>query len=196
MSISILPSDIRDKYEVAERHHACAVLKNDFPNEWADLLAVLRSFRLKKSEIQARGGRKSPISVGINGSFASRGWKENSFQILVTVDGKEVLSPTHHVDYFKNRVAVETEWNNKDPFYDRDLTTFRLLFELNVLSIGVIITRGDDLQRIFNALRKGKSYGASTTHMSKLTPKLANRASGGCPVLVFGITGKLYDPNS
>ncbi len=196
MSTNLLPSEIRRNYQVAERHHACAILKNDFPSEWSDLLDSLRNFRLRKSEILTPGGGKSPISAGINGFFSKRGWKENSFQIRVTVDGQEVLSPTHHVDYFKNRIAIETEWNNKDPFYDRDLTTFRLLFELNVLSIGVIITRGDELQEIFDELGKGKSYGPSTTHMSKLTPKLSNRASGGCPVLVFGITKKLYDPNS
>ena len=100
------------------------------------------------------------------------------------------------MDYFKNRVAIETEWNNKDPFFDRDLTTFRLLFELNVLSVGIIITRADELQEIFDGLGKGKSYGPSTTHMSKLIPKMNNRASGGCPVLALGMTGKLYDANS
>jgi hypothetical protein len=196
VSLELLPEVIRDRYEVAERHHACAILMNDFPSEWGDLLDCLQNFKLRKSEILTPGGRKSPISAGIDGFFAKRGWKENSFEIRVLVDGREVLSPTHHVDYFKNRIAIETEWNNKDPFYDRDLTTFRLLFELNVLSVGVIITRGDELQAIFDELGKGDSYGPSTTHMSKLTPKLANRASGGCPVLVLGISKKLYDPNA
>ncbi len=196
MSTDLLPNDICKSYQVAERHHACAILRNDFPSEWEDLLDCLRNFRLRKSEILTPGGGKSPISTGINGFFSERGWKENSFQIRVLVDGQEVLSPTHHVDYFKNRVAIETEWNNKDPFYDRDLTTFRLLFELNVLSVGIIITRGDELQDIFDRLGKGKSYGPSTTHMSKLMPKLANRASGGCPILVFGITRRLYDANA
>ena len=196
MSTDLLPNDICKSYQVAEKHHACAILRNDFPSEWEDLLDCLRNFRLRKSEILTPGGGKSPISTGINGFFSERGWKENSFQIRVLVDGQEVLSPTHHVDYFKNRVAIETEWNNKDPFYDRDLTTFRLLFELNVLSVGIIITRGDELQDIFDRLGKGKSYGPSTTHMSKLMPKLANRASGGCPILVFGITRRLYDANA
>jgi hypothetical protein len=93
----------------------------------------------------------------------------------------------------RNRIAIETEWNNKDPFYDRDLTTFRLLFELNVLSVGVIITRASELQQIFDELGRGKSYGNSTTHMGKLVPKLNNRASGGCPVLAFGMKKSAYD---
>ena len=171
-------------------------MATDFPAQWKDLLDALSRLRLPKSEILTPGGGKSPISKGINGFFASRGWAERQFQIKVLVDGEESLSPTHHVDYFKNRIAVETEWNNKDPFYDRDLTTFRLLFDLNVLSVGVIITRGDELQRIFDELGKGKSYGQSTTHLSKLIPKMANRGSGGCPVLALGMTEKLYEPNS
>jgi len=133
-----LPGVIRTRFEVAERHHACAVLKTDFPSEWKDLLDALSRLRLPKSEILTPGGGKSPISRGINGFFASRGWQERKFEIEVLVDGEKTLSPTHHVDYFKNRIAVETEWNNKDPFYDRDLTTFRLLFDLNVLSVGVM----------------------------------------------------------
>jgi hypothetical protein len=93
-------------------------------------------------------------------------------------------------------VAIETEWNNKDPFFDRDLTTFRLLFELNVLSVGVIITRADELQDLFIELGKKTAAGMSTTHMSKLIPKMYNRASGGCPVLALGITKKKYDAQS
>ncbi len=97
------------------------------------------------------------------------------------------------MDYFKGRIAVETEWNNKDPFFDRDLTTFRLLFELNVLSVGIIITRADELQALFHEVGKKTAAGMSTTHMSKLIPKLYNRASGGCPVLAFGITKRKYN---
>ena len=28
------------------------------------------------------------------------------------------------------------EWNNKDPFFDRDLNNFRLLFELALYKLG------------------------------------------------------------
>ncbi|MBI4264532.1 MAG: hypothetical protein HY657_09165 [Acidobacteria bacterium] len=50
-------------------------------------------------------------------------------------------------------------------------------------------------QEIFNELGKGASYGASTTHMSKLLPRLNGGSGGGCPILVFGITKKLYAKN-
>jgi len=70
------------------------------------------------------------------------------------------------------------EWNNKTEFYDRDLNNFRLLNVLNVLSVGVIITRVSELQRLFDELGKGASYGASTTHWDKLIPKVDG---GGAP---------------
>jgi hypothetical protein len=187
---------ITDKFEVSEHHHAASVMREDFPDEWADLLAMLAQFTLRKSHILKAGGAKSDISDDIDAFFYGRGWKEHKFQINVQADGVTTLAPTHKVDYFRNRIAIETEWNNKDPFYDRDLTTFRLLFELNVLSVGVIITRASELQDIFDDLGRGKSFGNSTTHMGKLIPKLENRASGGCPVLAFGIKKSAYDPDS
>ncbi|MCX6377169.1 MAG: BglII/BstYI family type II restriction endonuclease, partial [Armatimonadetes bacterium] len=94
----------------------------------------------------------------------------------------------------KNKVALEIEWNNKDPFFDRDLNNFRLLFELRAVSVGVIVTRCDELQEIFDSLGKGSSYGNSTTHMSKLLPRLQGGGGGGCPILVFGLRKNLYCP--
>ncbi len=196
MSLDLVPNNVKSKFEVAEKHHAASILHTDFPDEWGDLIAMLRQFTLRRSHIIKAGGRKSDISSDIDGFFYSRKWVEHKFQIEVSADGQNTLAPTHQVDYFRNRVAIETEWNNKDPFYDRDLTTFRLLFELNVLSVGVIITRASELQDIFDELGRGSSYGNSTTHMGKLVPKMNNRASGGCPVLAFGIKKTAYDPNS
>lgn len=192
MSLGLIPPGLLEKFDVAETHHAAAVLYQDFRAEWDDLMAMLAEFRLLRSHILRPGGRKSPISEAIDSYFYQRGWKEHTFAIEVRADGQTTLAPTHHVDYFRNRIAIETEWNNKDPFFDRDLTTFRLLFDLNVLSLGVIITRASELQEIFDQLGRGPSFGPSTTHMGKLQPKLDNRASGGCPVLAFAIRSAAY----
>jgi hypothetical protein len=131
-------------------------------------------------------------SKQIDREFFARGWEEKQFSTSIVVDGRQTDSPTHKVDCFKNRVALEIEWNNKDPFYDRDLNNFRLLFDLRVVSVGVIITRTDELQEIFDTLGRGKSFGNSTTHMSKLIPRINGGGGGGCSLLVFGITKKLY----
>src|SRR5438552_7426784 len=122
----------------------------------------------------------------------AKGWREKQFKTAIKIDENTIESPTHKVDCFKNRVGIEIEWNNKDPFFDRDLNNFRLLFELRALSVGVIITRCDDLQDIFDQLKRGDSYGPSTTHMSKLLPRIEGGSGGGCPILVFGIKQELY----
>jgi hypothetical protein len=192
MSIELVPGSIRKKYEVHEWKHACAILMNDFPQEWNDIIGVLSEFRLYRADIIKPGGRKSPVADKIDEAFFARGWVEKAFDTKVIVDRTEMSSPTHKVDCYKNGVALEIEWNNKDPFFDRDLNNFRLLFELRAISIGVIITRCDHLQNIFVALEKGESYGASTTHMSKLLPRIEGGGGGGCPLVVFGISKEIY----
>jgi len=136
-----LPPFIAAHYECHEWRHASAILSQDFPNEWWDILSVLEAFRLKKSWITQGGGRKSKVSEFIDGALYGRGWVEKDFKTGVYVDGAYNDSPTHSVDCFRNRVALEIEWNNKDPFFDRDLNNFRLLFDLQAVSVGVIITR-------------------------------------------------------
>lgn len=192
MLSSHLPQFILSHYECHEWKHACAILKQDFPNEWNDIMNVLTAFRLRKSWIATGGGRKSQISAFIDDFLYARGWVEKKFETGVVLDGTTLDSPTHQIDCFKNEIALEIEWNNKDPFFDRDLNNFRLLFDLRAVSVGVIITRSDELQEVFNEIGRGKSYGASTTHMSKLLPKIEGGGAAGCPLLVFGITNQLY----
>lgn len=192
MVIDLIPEHIRKNYEVHEWRHATSILRYDFPGEWEDLLALLTQFELKKSDIVVPGKNKSNVAGSIDTFLAARGWVEKSFDTKVVVDDYSMNSPTHKVDCFKNHIALEIEWNNKDPFFDRDLNNFRLLFDLRAISVGVIITRCDELQSIFNALGRGPSYGNSTTHMSKLLPRIEGGGGGGCPILVFGIPKKLY----
>lgn len=193
MGLDLLPRAIRDNYECHEWKHACAILKEDFPEEWRDVIEVLTSFRLKKIWIEVGGGRKSRVASFFDGELYKRGWIEKQFETKISVDAAVMESPTHKVDCFKNRVALEVEWNNKDPFYDRDLNNFRLLFDLRAVSMGIIITRTDELQKIFVEIGRGASFGQSTTHMSKLLPRVLGGGGGGCPLLVFGIKSKLYD---
>lgn len=187
-----LPPFIRSHYECHEWKHASAILTQDFPAEWQDLLDVLSAFRLRKSWITKGGGNKSELSTFIDGFLLQRGWVEKQFQTAIEVDGNRLASPTHKIDCFKNGVALEIEWNNKDPFFDRDLNNFRLLFDLRAVSVGIVITRSDELQDIFNDLGRGSSYGNSTTHMAKLLPRILGGGGAGCPLLVFGMKKALF----
>lgn len=218
MSSSLFPQSIENDYEILEYRNGISILKNAYPDEWQDLIDLLNTFVLKKSEILSPGGRKSSIADQLDSFLYDRGWHETEFDVDIRLreiafirevdqrgrprireDVKDdvILDvPTHKIDCFRNKVAIEVEWNNKDPFFDRDLNNFRLLFDLDAIAVGVIITRSSGLQSIFNELDKGGSYGASTTHMGKLESKLFGKGSGGCPVIAIGITRNVYDEDS
>lgn len=194
MPISRIPPKIRAVYEIHEWKHASAILQTDFPTEWAEILEVLSGIRVRRSHVVVGGGGRSKITQSIDSAFYSRGWEEKQWETKIVVDDLTTESPTHKVDCYKNRVALEIEWSNKDPFFDRDLNNFRLLFDLRAISVGIIITKCDEYRSIFEALGKKiwNKYGTSTTWMSKLIPRIEGGGGGGCPILVFGITKKLY----
>lgn len=198
MSVHLFPDHIRQKFRIDERHHATAILNADFSLEFNDLLAWLERFSLKRSAILTPGGGKSPIVSEIDDFFQETcgGWTKKRFDTQVVVDGEARDMPTHEIDNFRNQVGIEVEWNNKTEFYDRDLNNFRLLWQLNVVSVGVLIVRLTELQALFNELGKGKSYGASTTHWDKLIPKVDGGGAGGCPLLLIGMGMNCYDPNA
>jgi len=189
----IVPADVRQRYETHEWRHASAILAKDFAEQWKDIIAVLRGFTLRKADMLEGGGRKSKIASALDGAFYERGWQEKQFETTVTIDRQAHESPTHKVDCVKGRIALEVEWSNKDPFYDRDLNNFRLLFDLGAISVGVIITKSDELRTTMKELGIWSKYGSSTTWMQKLVPRIEGGGGGGCPILVFGITKQAYD---
>jgi len=191
-TIHLVPEDLRSRYHVKEWRNASGILATAYPGSWQDIIEVLRGFTLLRSEIEVSGGNRSLISRRIDGAFYGKGWVEKDFKTAFVIDQREIQSPTHAVDCFRDGVALEVEWNNKDPFFDRDLNNFRLLFELRAIDVGIIITRAAELQNIFRTLGKGASYGAATTHHEKLWPKIEGGGGGGCPVLTFAITPALY----
>lgn len=204
MGTHLIPPAIHQRFLVEERRHAWAILATDYPRELDDLLDCLREFVLLRSEVVAEGGRKSKIADRLDEFLKSRGWQEKVTRVGMTVDHAERTLETHAVDLCKNKVAIEVEWNNKDPFFSRDLDGFRLLHELDVISVGVIITRCDELQQRFESLgwiydgkrskwkRVQDKYGASTTHWGKLIPRVNSGGGGRCPLLLIGIRDECY----
>jgi len=183
----LVPQDLLDRYHVKEWRNATGILSTACPQEWQELQDVLRSFKLLASEVRVGGGNRSRVSRRIDEPLYDRNWVEKKFETSIIVDKVQIDSPTHSVDCFKGGVAVEMEWNNKDPFFDRDLNNFRLLFDLRAIQVGIIVTRSWELQEIFKKLGKGTSYGKATTHHAKLWPKVEGGGGGGCPVLTFAI---------
>jgi hypothetical protein len=194
-TLELIPKNLFEFYEFHEWRNAIAVLSTAYPTEWSDLLEVLDAFRILRSDIGEKGekgGGKSKVAIRMDRMCREKEWQPRDFHIQIVIDNVPIETPTHEVDCFKARVALEVEWNNKTEFYDRDLNNFRLLFDLRVADVGVIITRCDELQRIFNSLDKGDSYGPTTTVLSKLRRKLDGGSGGGCPVLAIGMKSTLY----
>lgn len=195
-----VPEDVRSKFNIFDWRNAIALFEAAHPVEWRELMEVLGRFELLHSVLVEKGKNKTETAKLLDSALYAAGWVEKSFDTKIVVDGVEEPSPTHSVDCFKNRVALEVEWNNKDPFFDRDLNNFRLLYDLRVIDLGVIITRSTELQRWQHQnsemLGRGKdTYGPSTTHMEKLLPKIRGGGAGGCPVLVFSIRQEAYRDN-
>jgi hypothetical protein len=182
------PAGFSDKYGILEWRHALAILKGEFPEQFEDLCKVLSEFELRESSITQGGGGKSLVSGFLDGALYKLGWAEKGFDTATVIDGVTYATPTHKIDCVKGRIALDIEWNNKTEFYDRDLNNFRMLHTLGAISVGIVVTRDSGLQTdVFKPLNIGSKYGASTTHLNKLIPKIDGGGAGGCPLLVIAV---------
>jgi hypothetical protein len=195
-----VPNDLTKLYEIYDYRHAAAILAKEFPKEFEEICWVLRKFRFNKQDIIAAGGNESHIPKLFSEILRPIGWTEKNLEAELNVyevnkKNKELKRSLNHgshkVDYVKGRVAFDLEWNSKDQTFDRDLYAFRAFFEYDAISVGVLVTRSNELDPLFKSLDIHHKYGASTTHIGKLIPRLEAGRNGGCPVIVFGITSKL-----
>ena len=109
-----------------------------------DIQAALSSLELPISEIIGSGGGETQFTQRLRRSLAARGWPKHVFEITKTVDGQPRQSTSHEIDHVHRSangvIALEIEWNNKDPFFDRDLENFKRLHAEGAISVGVLIT--------------------------------------------------------
>ncbi|OTP75402.1 BglII/BstYI family type II restriction endonuclease [Caballeronia sordidicola] len=143
---------LREKgFEVEFYSHAEAILEKDFPEAVEELETSLAEIDIPITEIIGSGGGEAKGTQRLRRSLAARHWVKFNFEIKKTINGIERESISHEVDHVRtfegNRlIAMEIEWNNKDPFFDRDLENFKRLHAEGAISIGVIVTRGSSLQ--------------------------------------------------
>lgn len=188
-----IPKEISALYEVHEYRHAAAILACEFPLLFHEVCGALASFRFPLADITEGGGNESKIPKRFSTLLRPNGWTEGKLNARLVVDDKDVSIDSHKVDYLKGRVAFDLEWNSKDQTFDRDLYAFKAFFDYGRISVGILVTRSVTLNPWFKELGIMHKYGASTTHMGKLLPRLEAGRSGGCPVLVFGITKALME---
>lgn len=138
-------------FQVLALHHAEAILLHDMNSAIKELELVLSSITIPIRELVYGGGGEGQLTQRLRRELSNTyGWKKHNFEIKKIVDGKETESISHEIDHVKvfpkGTFALEIEWNNKDPFFDRDLENFKRLHADGVISIGAIITRGESLQ--------------------------------------------------
>ena len=200
----LLPKSIVEKYELYNFNSAVEILTQSHSEEFFDIIQALERFQITTEDIITPGGNESSVPKKLSALLRPLDWKELEISGDLAVrlfEGKkqkefsrefvlkEFISG-HKIDYVKGEIAVDLEWNSKDQTFDRDLYAFRTFYECGVITCGIIITRSEKLNAVFSALGESikKKYGASTTWMGKLLPRIHARRHGGCPMLVVGIT--------
>ena len=135
--------------------HAAAIMEKDFPAALNELEQVLTKVEIPITEIIGSGGGETKGTQRIRRALNQLGWHKVNFEIKKTINGVERESISHEVDHVKTFkdaseslkvLALEIEWNNKDPFFDRDLENFKRLHAEGAISVGIIVTRGSSLQ--------------------------------------------------
>lgn len=200
----LIPVSIAGKYEFYNFNSALEILTQSYPEEFQEIVGTLERFEIMLDDILEKGGNESNIPKKLSELLRPLDWKEIEISgdlVVRLLEGKkrkavyrefalkEFISG-HKIDYVKGNVAIDMEWNSKDQTFDRDLYAFRTFYECGVITCGVIITRSETMNQIFSYLGNDikKKYGASTTWMGKLLPRIHARRHGGCPLLVVGLT--------
>ena len=137
-------------WDVRVKNHADAILQQDFPSQLHELTAISLSTAIDPSLLIEGGGGESKITQELRRKLEKAGWQKHKFQVHKSVDARQVASATHEIDHVNSAdvgtLVLEIEWNNKDPFFDRDLENFQRLHQDGAASVGIVITRGASLQ--------------------------------------------------
>ena len=140
-------------FDILTRNHAEAILAHDFPGDLNLLCKVIAEFRISLEEVICGGGGEAGLTQRLRHELSDLNWRKHNFSVETVVDGRARAGISHEVDHVKfaeaGALALEIEWNNKDPFFDRDLENFQRLHALSAISVGIIVTRGASMQDAF-----------------------------------------------
>lgn len=212
-----IDEDLLEKFEFHNYNHALEILTEAFPEQWANIVQCLRELNITTDDLRQAGGNETNIPKKFDDVLYPLGWREIriSGDLLIKFyprkaeqrgrfsdveSNKKIIKnyiDGHNIDFIKDRVAFDLEWNSKDQTFDRDLLAMRTYYDCDIISVGIIITRSQELNDVFKTVYTTDSkkpiiqkYGASTTWMGKLLYRLASRRNGGCPILAIGIKKK------
>ena len=137
-------------FDARTTNHAGAILSRDFSDELSVLVNILLNTRIECAEMLEGGGNEAPPTRQLRRVLSDAGWGKRVVKVTKAVDGIPKSSMTHEIDHVRDcrqgTLALEIEWNNKDPFFDRDLENFQRLHADGAISVGIVVTRGQALQ--------------------------------------------------
>ena len=138
-------------FEIEFRSHAEAILSVDFPEVAEQLEDVLLSSTIPIEEIIGSGGGETKGTQRLRNALAAHEWRKHNFVVRANHRRRAQAkrSRTRSITcstFAAGTIALEIEWNNKDPFFDRDLENFKRLHADGGISLGIIVTRGASLQ--------------------------------------------------
>jgi hypothetical protein len=143
-------------FQIEFHSHAQAILSVDFPEALTELQSALSGLTIPIEEIIAGGGGEAKGTQRLRKALTAVGWLKTKFEIKKTINGRERESISHEIDHVREfpagTVSLEIEWNNKDPFFDRDLENFKRLHADGAISVGIIVTRGRSLHENMRTL--------------------------------------------
>jgi hypothetical protein len=156
-------------FQVEAVSHAKAILTVDFPEVAEELQEILLQSSIPIEEIIGSGGGETKGTQRLRRALRDGRWRKHNFIIQRVIDGRPLESKSHEVDHFRDfpggTVALEIEWNNKDPFFDRDLENFKRLHSDGAISLGIIVTRGAELQdRMWEFVRRFAEENQISSH--------------------------------
>ena len=146
----VFPRLRRAGFDIAFTYHADAILHRHFPDAGEELDRVIGAISIPVVELVRGGGGEAQVTQRLRRALSERGWRKETFYVEKKINDRTTFAQSHEVDHVKQypngSVALELEWNNKDPFFDRDLENFNRLHADGGISIGIIVTRGVTFQ--------------------------------------------------
>jgi len=216
----VLDPAVRNRWAFLETSSAAAVLRSVCPEEWRDIVEVLRTFTLQPKTWLKRGGNRGEVAREIDQMFTDRAWREIRVDLktqglligrngVVEQELPPLLQEGYLVDNFKGRVALDVEWNAKDGNLDRDLSAYRAWHEAGVISAAVLITQdrvalkalAESLWAQYQLSLPAESQDtrlpidlgtSTTTNLEKAALRIRRGVMGTCPLLVVAATAATW----
>lgn len=138
--------EVLARYQFAETRNAARILAVTNGAAFGQLQDVLHRFELRTDDLLKPGGQESDLAARLNRMFRDCGWREARVDTLIRLSLQltplpgigearrkpmitETVNKGYKVDNFRDRIALDVEWNAKDGNLDRDIGAYRALYD-------------------------------------------------------------------